>query len=39
MNDIDDNFEENTNENNIKQNFASVIYRKIITELSILNDS
>ena len=39
MNNIDDEFEERNKERNIKQNFASAISRKIITEVSILNDN
>ena len=39
MNNIDDEFEEQNKERNIKQNFASSISRKLITEISILNDN
>ena len=39
MNNIDDKFEEQKKENNIKQNFASSMYRKIITEMSMLDDN
>ena len=35
----DDDFEEAKNERIIKQNFASSISNKLITELSILNDN
>ena len=39
MNNIDDEFEEQKKERNIKQNFASSISRKLITEMSILYDN
>ena len=39
MNNIDDKFEEQKKENNIKQNFASTMYKRIITEISMLNDN
>ena len=39
MNNIDDKFEEQKKENNIKQNFASTMYKRIIAEISMLNDN
>ncbi len=39
MNNIDDKFEEQKKENNIKQNFASTMYKRIITEISMLNEN
>ncbi len=39
LNNIDDDFEEQKNERIIKQNFASAMSSKLITELSILNDN
>ena len=39
MNNIDDKFEEQKKENNIKQNFASTMYRRIVTEISMLDDN
>ena len=39
MNNISDNFEEQKNENIIKQNFASIIYSNFIRELSLINDN
>ena len=39
MDNIADNFEEQKNENIIKQNFASIIYANLVRELSILNDN
>ena len=39
MNNIDDDFEEQKNERIAKQNFASSITNKLITEISILNDN
>ena len=39
MDNITDNFEEQKNENIIKQNFASIIYANLVRELSILNDN
>ena len=35
----DDDFEEEKNERIIKQNFASTMTNKLITELSLLNDN
>ena len=39
MDNIDDDFEEAKNERIVKQNFASSMTNKLITELSILNDN
>ena len=39
MNNMSDKFEEQKYERSIKQNFASSISSKIITELSLLNDN
>jgi len=39
MDNIDDNFEEQKNERTHKQNFASSISNKLLTELSMLNDN
>ena len=39
MNNMSDKFEEQKYERSIKQNFASTISKKIITELSLLNDN
>ena len=39
MDNIDDDFEEQKNERIAKQNFASSITNKLITEISILNDN
>ena len=38
MNNISDNFEEQKNEKVHKENFASSVYSKLLTELSMLND-
>ena len=38
INNIEDKFEEQKEERIIKQNFASTTSKKLITELSILND-
>ncbi len=38
MNNIEDKFEEQKEERIVKQNFASTTSKKLITELSILND-
>ena len=39
MDNIDDDFEEQKNEKITKQNFASSMTNKLITEISILNDN
>ena len=39
MNNINDDFEEQKNEKTHKQNFASSISSKLLTELSMLNDN
>ena len=39
MDNIDDDFEEQKNEKNAKQNFASSMTNKLVTEISILNDN
>ena len=39
MDNIDDDFEEQKNEKIAKQNFASSMASKLITEISILNDN
>ena len=39
MDNIDDDFEEQKNEKNAKQDFASSMTNKLVTEISILNDN
>ena len=39
MNNINDKFEEQKYERAIKQNFASITFNKLISELELLNDN